>query len=345
LSNVDFVSLEAWSRRAAEHFPLGIEPFAVKGSGGGKVRISPSAALFRNLTVSGRNWTAMTSDRKCTLEAMVHEPRMYGLGRRNKRDALAAPWTDARTVEFLAQPSILVGGTVDYYHWLVDHLPRLLLARAKGLLADRMVLLNRVGSQHQEQSLDLLGLPSRQRYHVGAEVAVFCSDVIVPTMMARASVTHPCVLAMLRTAFLSEHREGTRRLFIASAPSGSDIDRRPVNELDVFAFLEPHGFEMCDPSSMTFKEQVDLFADAQLVVGAHSSWMANIAFAPSRTQVIELHPPDKKQLSMFMLSLVLGHSHAFVRGEADQDGWRANLPGVSEALDERLRMLSAIKMA
>ena len=68
--------------------------------------------------------------------------------------------------------------------------------------------------------------------------------------------------------------------------------RRIENEDEVLATLRPLGFDVVDPGTLSVAEQVLLFAEAEMVVGAHGAGLTNIAFCSPGATVIELFPAD-----------------------------------------------------
>jgi hypothetical protein len=60
-----------------------------------------------------------------------------------------------------------------------------------------------------------------------------------------------------------------------------------INEDEVLAALKPFGFVAYTPENMSFVDEVRLFSQAEIVVAAHGSGLANIIFAQNLI-VIEL---------------------------------------------------------
>ena len=67
------------------------------------------------------------------------------------------------------------------------------------------------------------------------------------------------------------------------------------------------GFDSVRLEEMTFRQQVELFYEAEIVVGAHGAGLANILFSP-RVKVIELQTTNVL-LHYFFLAQGLSHPY------------------------------------
>jgi capsular polysaccharide biosynthesis protein len=74
----------------------------------------------------------------------------------------------------------------------------------------------------------------------------------------------------------------------------------------VLEALSPFGFEKVDPGTLTVAKQVRLFAEAELVVGAHGAGLSNLVFCPEGAAVLELFPPDYVNICYWALSSAVG---------------------------------------
>lgn len=77
----------------------------------------------------------------------------------------------------------------------------------------------------------------------------------------------------------------SKRIFISRKDSGVRILH---NEDDVFALFEVHGFKKYIMTDLTFLQQVELFSNAEIVVGAHGAGMTNIMFCRPGTKIFEI---------------------------------------------------------
>ena len=62
------------------------------------------------------------------------------------------------------------------------------------------------------------------------------------------------------------------------------------NNSEVIEFLNKKGFTSYKVGQLSFEQQIHLFKNAKVIVGAHGAAFANLAFCNSGTQVIEIKP-------------------------------------------------------
>jgi capsular polysaccharide biosynthesis protein len=81
---------------------------------------------------------------------------------------------------------------------------------------------------------------------------------------------------------------GWRRLYISRADVPA---RQVVNEAEVMALLEPHGFEAITPGRMPYEAQLSAFRQASHVIGAHGAALTHTVLCPPGAHVLELFHP------------------------------------------------------
>lgn len=79
-------------------------------------------------------------------------------------------------------------------------------------------------------------------------------------------------------------------LFITREGDVRHSERCLVNEEALAARLLPFGFQIVRPGRLSFSEQVNLFAQARLIVSPHGSALMNLIFAPAGCGVVDLMP-------------------------------------------------------
>jgi len=210
--------------------------------------------------------------------------------------------TNPLRLRFLAPPRRRTGSVAivtctmpyNYYHWLIEALPRLALYERAGIRADRFYA--PVDDKFQRQSLRLLGIdpgrvePATANRHVVA-------DTLVASSLRRDATRW-------KTDFL--HHRLTRGLDAASAPSlRVFVSRRHrgkrtlTNDDAVFRALKPLGFRRFDLESLSVAEQIRLFFDAACVVAPHGAGLTNIVFCRPGTKVVEINTPYRINVTCF----------------------------------------------
>lgn len=179
----------------------------------------------------------------------------------------------------------------NYYHWLIESVPRLRAAEAAGWTPARLdhVLINENPQPFHTATLARLGFRPEQIRPCHKRELLRVDRLIVPPVPGPPGEPEPYVPAFLRERLSAPPAEGPRRrLFLSRA----GINRRHlVNEAEVLAALRPQGFEAIRPEELTFDQQAAVFGAAEAIAGVHGAAFANLVFAPPGARVIELMPP------------------------------------------------------
>jgi hypothetical protein len=189
--------------------------------------------------------------------------------------------------------AVFGSGALNWYHWLIEILPAAFLAeQLPAEYADFPLLLPEpCGGAGTFRDSAALFAPHRARIvlPVGETSVVRQLIVIDPIangpMNLRAGqwprVTdysqNAEVLRAYRAAILDRlgivPAPPSRRIFLARSN-----DRRSFNQTDLIAIAERHGFEAVYPEGKTFREQVQMYAEAQVLLGASGAAFANMLF-------------------------------------------------------------------
>ena len=192
--------------------------------------------------------------------------------------------------------SLLSGGGAamgNYYHWLLDSLPRLHLVEEAGLWdeVDYFLIYSRE-QRFAVETLLALGIRNEQIIDVAAATHLRAQRLLV-TSPVRGHGRHAprWVGAFMKDAYRPAGTNRPRRFSPYVYVSRRDAAfRRVRNEAAVEALLAEYGFESYALTELSFREKVDLFAGARAVVGPVGAGLVNIVFCPEGTPLIELLP-------------------------------------------------------
>ncbi len=206
---------------------------------------------------------------------------------------------------------------LNYFHWLIDGLPR--LAALHQIAASRpMTLLVPATMPAVWEDALACCLPQgmtmqRASGWVQPERFVLVSPRhISPAPWLTAEERGYLRRRVFDSLGLDPDARPTRRIYISR--SGAAI-RRVVNEAAVQETLASLGFETVHLERLSFAQQVRLFHAADCIVGAHGAGFANLLFA-GRARVLELFSRDGFKPLYFFLCHSLGLQHDFLCGGA-----------------------------
>lgn len=187
-----------------------------------------------------------------------------------------------------------IGGDNNYWHFMMERLPQLFFLDDPEI-ADRQFAhsYTKTNLEFCRHILELLGIKNKTfveipmdkpyaGYSKGPQFMPF-KDVIIPSKIPRPLAT------MLWDNFLwpqaDRPKPRGRRLFIVRETKGR---RQLLNQDEVAKELEAEGFETVDPGTLPIKEQMQLFAESEFVIGVHGAALTNFLFVPPSCRVVEL---------------------------------------------------------
>ena len=314
LAEVSVVDGMTWRQLIAEPLSSQVQPLKVQLDKGARtLRITPWAGWMHDLRILGGDWLPVGPGGQVLLEQMVHSPELFlpksrHLNVNDGRVELA----DLPVRDF-NEDVILLGGSPNYYHWLIDNLPRLLhikphIGRERLLVPENLL-------PFQRRTLELLGYGADRLIFVGNHECVRASRVLVPSLLAMSTFPHPDVVKMLRRWFLFKRHPDKpfRRVFVSRADAQS---RRLVNEDALWPILSSHGFERVVLGQMSFDEQVRLFAEVDVLLAVHGAGMTNMVFMPPKSRVIEIACAQHPATFFTHLALVSARPYRAISAEA-----------------------------
>jgi hypothetical protein len=200
----------------------------------------------------------------------------------------------------------------NYYHWLLDSLPRWKILQAAGWQDYDYVLLHSLPRQFQDETLDRLGVPSEKRLRCSKNFVHQFERLVVPAMPFPVEEVPAWACAWLRSLF-PEKISGPEKIYLSRRDSGR---RQLVNEAELQAALTSRGFVMIQPDQLSVAEQAKLLGSARCAVAPHGAALTNLVFSPPGTLLVELFHPQHKNRCFVNLAAACGHRYASLDGHA-----------------------------
>jgi capsular polysaccharide biosynthesis protein len=277
-------------------------------------------ALLRGARIAGAEPLVLTADRRALLASTYDREQLDANPVMRARLPLAGRLRGRHVL--LTQP-----WATNHFHWMLDTLPRAaLLAPGEdapvivpdGLTADQRWSLRRAGIAEDRL------VPFAPGSHVAVDELVF------PSLVGGTGNPPRWALDWLRERLVGDAGPRTRRLYVSRADAAL---RRVVNEDELFAALEPLGFERLLPGGLPLEEQLRAFAEAEVVVGPHGAGLVSLLACAAGARVIELFAEHYVNGCYYALSDALGLSYAYVLcARAGEEDLRADPGAVRAAL-------------
>lgn len=232
-----------------------------------------------------------------------------------------------------------------YYHFLWDSIPRLGLLKLGGYEPAELdqLIVKKVNFDCRDEILALMGIDPARLVASHASSCFQASELILPSLV-NAEGTHaqagaPYVPArwvcdFLRATFppTGAASDAGAGLFISRRGASK---RRVENEDEIAAFLAKRSIRAVSLETLTFQQQVDLFASAAIVVAPHGAGLSNLVFCKSGTRVVEIFPPDEAPPCYWAISAQCGLRYQYFIGEsgAAPDSLRISMEKLVQSLD------------
>ena len=189
------------------------------------------------------------------------------------------------------------GGNNNYFHWLFDVLPRLKLINSFIKLRKiRYFLMPAIKHKFQIETLKILNirnkcLPSNNYRHIFSDkIITTCHPYVFSKNSANDAKKIPLWISLwLKENFLKykSKKKFFNKIFI-DRKQKSNENRFISNNEEVKNFLKDKGFSSLYLEDYSFKEQVGIFNQANIIIGLHSAGFANLAFCRKGTKIIEI---------------------------------------------------------
>jgi hypothetical protein len=203
--------------------------------------------------------------------------------------------------------------SINYFHWLVECLPRLLLIDQISEAKNFPLLIDTNLAPQQLDALKLINESKRKliplirgncysvnKLYYPSQLSVIHDNLHSPIGYSEDIVYSPLALTFVRNFFLKkldlQKPAGFRKIYISR--KGSSY-RNITNEKEIEQLMVSNGFEIVFPEKLTFATQVKLFSQAKAIVGQSGAGMANLLFAPENCKTL-IFMSDDKQTNLHM---------------------------------------------
>jgi hypothetical protein len=236
-------------------------------------------------------------------------------------------WGDVRD-ELLMHAESLSGSIIPfpgmpYYHWLLEIVPAALFSLSVSPMSS------------------LLLPPTSPRYAIDGAERVAPGRVVSLSAVCRVE---ECIVAAreplpgfvkridierIREFFSEDRRnaDGPRRVYVSRR---RDRARALANEKDVEEAMDGQGITVIYPQDLSLKEQIKVFASAELVIAPHGAGLANLVWGDRLRRVVEIFPATYFNDCFARLSRLMEADYTYL--DAYRDATSAGIVPIEELL-------------
>ena len=208
----------------------------------------------------------------------------------------------------------------NYYHWIVEGLARAAMLEHAGVPNSVRLLVPEPVLELHRTWLAAIGIDEERVLPWSGEPTRFRTVYLPSGPQHSGSTPIASAISFLRAhAARSRTAVPDRRLWI-SRRLAKRRRKRMGSEADLLAVAENMGFEEIVAESLTPREQIELFAQAEAIGGLHGAGLANAVFMAPATAVVEAAPESLKprQKPLFWnLAAAARQNYAYCVGPAE----------------------------
>lgn len=233
-------------------------------------------------------------------------------------------WTELGTLhdrdDHLSDTACLLAshyGGFNYFHYLLESLPRVDLVRRAGIDFDAIdhFLVNPFEFESLRGGLESVGVPLNRIVPIDAQTVYHVDHLIAPSTLRATGHMRKSVVAWLRENFApsTPAPDAPARLYLGRDDASS---RHITNQSEIQErVLSPLGFECLSWGQRSIQAQAALFSNADVVVGPSGAAMSNLVFCKPGTRVLLFHPHTYIARYFYELCAVCELEYYYLIGE------------------------------
>lgn len=198
----------------------------------------------------------------------------------------------------------------NYYHFLLDILPRIWLLDELGIDRSIPILIGQsLAKQRFFREMQSLS-PLRERtWLIQDDSFVTTREVII----VKTALGHRDQLDYAANGVPARPGGLSERVFIErKSASGRNI----TNMAAVARVARDLGYTVVDPAELSITEQIELFGRTEVLVGSHGAGLANMIFRRGRPlTLLEIFPPTAAPLHFYILAKMYGYAYHYMVGK------------------------------
>lgn len=275
--------------QAAERVTSLPQPF-LSGDAGGQDELSDPACIFElpEIDFWARYGGSLVTKDKTLLAGL--SPEVWGVENHPIFSSFRLPPAEVLP----GRTAILVTPEApgNYYHWLIDLLPRVLAIKNTENTFERFdrILINGSRADYERISLSHVQVPLDKLRYVDATHRFQIARATIPSMDHFSKIVAPWKVRTLRT--LRDQmvtgmtgQSTPKKIYVSRRRA---VVRRILNEESLLPDIRSAGFSVIELESLPWLEQARLFSNADTVLAPHGAALANIVFCKPGTLIAEV---------------------------------------------------------
>ncbi|WP_188785539.1 glycosyltransferase family 61 protein [Halobellus salinus] len=222
----------------------------------------------------------------------------------------------------------------NYYHWVIEHLPQLRGVEhytAQEGVSPVLILPQNppnwmieslaVCGYDKDDWVEWTGEPTQVNHLIVPEHPFRSMEIYFPPAIENCRWLRDRTTSNVDTKVL-DNINVSPYLYISREDANS---RRVLNRDEILAELRPLGFQSYVLSDLSFRQQVALFSQAEIIVAPHGAGATNMVFATGAVFVELIHSGNTRGAHYFLLAQECGHEYIGILCEPVETDMKMNI--------------------
>jgi len=206
-------------------------------------------------------------------------------------------------------------GSFNWYHWLIEILPKALYFHhlgTKTILLDESVIkfntmLETLQIVLKDLDYNLIIMDKKRNYYVGKLYYLSAINYVPFNTFNNRSFTledffyRKHTLQSLRKLFLENHDKNKKSKFKKKIYLNRKSHRIPKNHDELLTHLRHNDFEILSIDNLDFDEQIEVFQNAEIILGITGAGFTNLLFANPETRAYCISPSKENEFACFSI--------------------------------------------
>lgn len=191
--------------------------------------------------------------------------------------------------------SLLIAGSFashNYFHWLTDAIPKIAIAQENSISISEVdnVIVSNNELAFQNETLAILKIDPQKIVSLEKYNLLVCEFIIAPSATCVSGNVSKWIVDYLQDLFkdwMVVKNELPKKIYISRQNS---LKRRLTNENRITEYLIEQGYDVVYLEKLSVKQQIQLFYNANSIIGVDGAGLTNLIFSSPKTSIIELFP-------------------------------------------------------
>ena len=213
-------------------------------------------------------------------------------------------------------------GNKNYFHWLFDILPKIKLCSEHYLLKEIDFFYLPSPQNFQKQTLSIFNIKEDKILDSNLYRHVQARELIVVDhpwyhrgfILDQVEFLPGWIIHWLRDVYLKYAKkfQSNEKIYIDRTESKFNHCQIQNNN-EIYNFLKEKGFSKYKVGELSFFEQIYLFNNAKIIIGAHGAAFTNLVFSEPNTKIIEIRPPAQTNNNYKRISQIRNLNYRLIK--------------------------------